>query len=188
MFLQRYYIIISTTLLLLGTAVSCTNKNSEKKDKPASTSSFDANDTLPGRKVMLVNTDSTPKLVYFYKVDEQGITTNEKVREVHYFPGKKKYIEGDIHNEKRNGHWISYFEDGTINSEAYYVDGVENGDHIVRRPNGQFFYVGHFTNGICDGEWKFYNEDGSLNRTIIADSNQIVCKKCDKCKKLKNKK
>jgi len=38
----------------------------------------DPDDTMRGRKVMEWNSDKTPKVVYYYKIDANGNMTNEK--------------------------------------------------------------------------------------------------------------
>lgn len=142
---------------------------------------IDPDDTMRGRKVMEWNSDKTPKVVYFYKIDKNGNMTNEKIREVHYFPGKKKYVEGNLKNNLRDGQWRSYFIDGKVNSEGFYVQGKENGTYKVYRETGKPYYVGHYNMGICDGEWRFYDVNGLLERKMIADSLTVVCGSCPKC-------
>lgn len=167
-------------IMLLTIFVSC--------QKFGKKGNIDPDDTIKGRKVMELNSDKSPKVVYYYQVDENGNITNEKVREIYYFPGKKKYVEGNIKNNSRDGQWHSYFPDGKVNSEAFYVQGKEHGVYKVYRENGKLFYVGHYNMGICDGEWRFYDEKGLMEKKILADSNTIVCGSCSKCIRIKTNK
>lgn len=147
--------------------------------------SVDPDDLIPGRKVIASYPDSLPKVVYYYKVDDQGNITNEKVREIYYRPGKKKYVDGGIHNDQRNGEWKAYHENGQIQTEATYIDGKEDGEYKVYRDNGKYLYTGHYDHGICVGEWKKYSKEGKVIKTVIADSNTVVCGGCEKCKRLR---
>ena len=166
-------------VLLVILAVSCTRKGKQ--------SEIDPDDTLPGRTVIELNPDSTPKIVYYYKVDANGNLTSEKIREVHYRPGKKKYVAGDIKNDLRNGEWKAYHENGRVQTEATYVDGKEDGEYKVYRDNGAYLYIGHYDHGICVGEWKKFDNEGKVIKTVIADSNTVVCGSCEKCKALREK-
>ena len=151
-------------VLLVILAVSCTRKGKQ--------SEIDPDDTLPGRTVIELNPDSTPKIVYYYKVDANGNLTSEKIRDVHYRPGKKKYVAGDIKNDLRHGEWKAYQEDG---------------EYKVYRDNGAYLYIGHYDHGICVGEWKKFDNEGKVIKTVIADSNTVVCGSCEKCKALREK-
>ena len=148
----------------------------------------DPDDMIEGRVVMAMNDDNTPKVVYYYKVDQNGKTTDEKIREIHYFPGKKKYVEGGFKNNLREGVWHAYFENGNVNTEVFYVDGKEHGDYKVYYENGTLRYIEHYNMGICDGTWSFYAEDGSLVKEIIADENTAVCLRCPRCFEIMKKK
>lgn len=165
---------------LLGN-FSCANKGTSDKNK------IDPDDTIPGRKVMVMNADSTPKVVYYYRVDDNGRMTDERVREIHYFPGKKKYVEGTLKNNRRDGVWKAYFENGYVNTDAFYVDGKKHGDYKVYQENGSLLYAGHYNMGICDGVWIFYDDAGKEERKITADSNTVVCGGCEKCREIRKR-
>jgi len=160
---------------------SCTPKSKNVE-------SIDPDDTTTlGRKVEEMNADGTPKLLHFYKVDDQGRITDELIREVAYFPGKKKFIAGDIKNGKRNGHWFAYFENGKVNTEATYIEGKPDGVYTVYYDNGQIRYQGHYNKGICDGEWRFYTVDGKLDKTLVANDKTVICGSCNRCQKISNR-
>lgn len=167
-------------ITLLLCIVACTNKGSQSK--------VDPDDTLPGRTVVELNPDSSPKVVYYYKIDDSGNLTDEKIREVHYRPGKKKYVAGDIKNDERNGEWKAYHENGRIQTEATYIDGKEHGEYKVYQDNGAYLFIGHYDHGICVGEWKKFNRQGEVIKTVIADSTTVVCGGCEKCKVLRKEK
>ena len=55
------------------------------------------------------------------KVERQYMIRNgekELVKEVAFFPGKKIYMEGEYKNNKRNGRWVSWYQNGNKWSEG----------------------------------------------------------------------
>ena len=158
---------------------------SESCAKKGKAGTIDPDDTIQGRTVIALNSDSTPKVVYYYKVDQNGVITGEKTREIHYFPGKKKFIDGGIKNGMRDGQWFAYFENGKVNTEAFYVEDKAHGDYKVYYDNGKLRQFEHYNMGVCDGEWLFYAQDGTLERTLVADENTIACGNCPKCNALR---
>lgn len=83
-------------------------------------------------------------------------------------------MEGELRGAKRQGIWTSYGATGSVKSRSEYVDGVLNGSTTVFRENGQQYYVGTNYNGKPFGEWKFYDEQGMLARTLHYDSTGTV--------------
>jgi antitoxin component YwqK of YwqJK toxin-antitoxin module len=81
-----------------------------------------------------------------------------------YYPGKKqlKLAGGLDKDEKRNGPWKAYFENGQLNSMTYYVHGKKHGHSVVNHPNGQVFYMGEYKDDERVGTWLYYDESGQL--------------------------
>jgi antitoxin component YwqK of YwqJK toxin-antitoxin module len=146
---------------------------------------FDLN--TPGAEVMASYNDSIPQVVFFYKVDENGNQTREKIGEAYYYDNKQEYVGGGMKDEKRDGKWYAFFRDGALQVEAFYINGQEHGAYNVFRENGNPIYKGHFDLGNCDGTWFFYDENGKQIRKIVADKNTMACEYCQKCLELKQK-
>lgn len=130
------------------------------------------NDTLPGKKVEEMYGDHQPKVVVYYKLDENGQLTDEKYREVFYYDSSHyKYTEGNIVNQnKRDGDWFAYHKNGNLCTEAHYVNGKEEGQYKVYHDNGYLYYTGEYHEGMKVGEWKFYDEQGRLTYTQIYEN------------------
>jgi len=155
--------------------------NKQSKPKPV----FDL--YSPGSEVMAAYNDSTPQVVYYYKVDEKGAPTKEKIGEAYYYENKQEYIGGGLKDDKREGRWYAFFRDGSVQTEAFYIDGKEHGAYNVFRANGKPLFKGHYDHGICDGTWSWYDENGNQTKKLKADKNTIACEWCSKCLKLKKK-
>jgi antitoxin component YwqK of YwqJK toxin-antitoxin module len=52
-----------------------------------------------------------------------------------------------------------------VQTKGFYVDGKEDGRYTVYYSNGNVRYTGVYNHGEKVGEWRFYNEDGELERT-----------------------
>ena len=141
--------------------------------------------TTRGGEVMASYNDSTPQVVFYYKVDENGKQTQEKIGEAYYYENKQEYVGGGLKNEKRDGKWYAFFPDGSLQTEAFYIEGKEHGAYNIYRENGKPFVKGHYNHGICDGTWYFYDETGIQTKKIKADKNTIACGYCQKCLQLK---
>ena len=139
----------------------------------------------PGSEVIASYGDSIPQLVFFYKVDKSGNKTQEKIGEAYYYDNKQEYVGGGLKEGKREGKWYAFFKDGSVQTEAFYINGKEHGNYNVYRENGKPLFKGHYDHGICNGTWYWYNEKGDLLRKIQADENTIACEYCEKCLKLK---
>lgn len=123
---------------------------------------IDFTDTLYHKEVEATNEDETPKVVFYFEKDSAGQPTKNKVHETHLYPGNKKYIDGNVKNNRRDGLWYAYYPDGTVQTKAYYVNGRPDGQYTVYYKNGAVRYTGRYDMGRRTGKWHFYKEDGSL--------------------------
>jgi antitoxin component YwqK of YwqJK toxin-antitoxin module len=64
----------------------------------------------------------------------------------------------------REGLWISYYENGTKWSEAYYSAGKRDGHNITFYPSGKIRFVGEYKDDIKTGTWTFYDEAGAVSK------------------------
>ena len=179
LFVMKKTFIITTILLLIFGLIICFTACSKKHPKPV----FEMN--APGNEIVASYNDSIPQVVFFYKVDEKGNTTQEKIGEAYYYENQQEYMGGGLKDEKRNGKWYAFFRDGSVQTEAFYIEGKEHGAYNVYRENGNPLFKGHYNHGICDGTWYYYDENGNLTKKIKADENTIACEWCQKCLQLK---
>jgi len=139
----------------------------------------------PGGEVVASFEDDTPQVVFFYKIDERGETTQEQIGVAEYYPNMQERLGGALSNGKREGQWYAFFPDGSIQTDAFYINGIEHGDYIVYRDNGHPIYKGHYEHGNCDGTWYWFDENGKQIKKIKADAKTIACEYCKKCFTLK---
>jgi antitoxin component YwqK of YwqJK toxin-antitoxin module len=83
--------------------------------------------------------------------------------------------EGNYVNNKKHGTWREYYDHtGTIMIEEDYVHGVQHGRFVSYHPNGQIFSEGKFHNGMREGYFRAYDEEGKNIKTLLfINDNQI---------------
>ena len=170
---------VSRLFLIFGILVIFAACEKNKKISPEFTLK------TPGGEVVERWNDSLPKVMYYYKVDEQGKATDEKIGVAEYYQNQQEYVTGGLKDGKRDGKWFAFFPDGSVQTEAFFVNGKEHGPYNIFRENGSPLFKGHYNLGICDGTWTWYDENGNLTKKIKADKNTIACNWCSKCMKLK---
>lgn len=126
---------------------------------------IDFADSLYYKKVLISYDEDSPRDVFYYEYDSLGNPTKNKVHETHYYPGKKKYVDGNVSKDNRDGLWYAYHENGNVQTKAYYVNGKEDGQYAVYYENGSVRYTGKYKAGKRVGTWFFYDENEKLTKT-----------------------
>jgi len=110
--------------------------------------------------------DGSPKLVRFYKVDEQ---VRELVREQQYYPNHNLFYDGEFRDGKKHGHWTVWYKDGTVWSEGTYKNGLDEGYRTAYHENGEKKFEGQYKGGEMTGKWKFWDTNGKLLKEVDYD-------------------
>ncbi|MEM6877387.1 MAG: hypothetical protein AAF544_02425 [Bacteroidota bacterium] len=71
------------------------------------------------------------------------------------------FFEATIINDKIQGTYRIWYENGQLAEELLFVDQLENGPATFYHPNGQLAMSGQYAMGKMTGEWHFLAEDGS---------------------------
>ena len=107
--------------------------------------------------------DGTPKKEATFK----GRGANrELVKETYYYPDRKIQMTGGYKNSKRDGYWVSYYENGNKWSEGFYKNGMNEGKRTTYFESGKVRYAGQYLNDKRVGKWRFYDEAGNLLREV----------------------
>lgn len=77
-----------------------------------------------------------------------------------------KYKDG-----KRNGPTYSYYKDGKPWSLNTFENDDLHGPYQTWHENGQLYYDGQYDHNRKVGVWKFYDDKGSLIKTMDFDAN-----------------
>jgi len=76
----------------------------------------------------------------------------------------------------RQGRFVSYHSNGTMESEGTYEDGAEEGLWRDFYANGMLAAEGTYKRGKEDGIWRFWSEDGKLQEATVYRDGQEVMK------------
>jgi antitoxin component YwqK of YwqJK toxin-antitoxin module len=107
--------------------------------------------------------DGSPKRECVYKGKD---TSRELIRETTWYPNKKIQMSGEFKEKKRDGKWIYYYENGNVWSEGFFKDGKSDGKRTTHYENGKIFYEGYYQEDRRVGVWKFYDEKGTLVKSV----------------------
>ena len=115
------------------------------------------------REVSETYADGTPKTVKFFRQEgENRILAIEE----YYYPDGKLRMMGEFKNGKKEGHWISYYNNENKWSEGFYKDGINDGKTTTWHENGEKYYEGYYKKGERAGTWKFWDEKGIFVKEI----------------------
>lgn len=107
--------------------------------------------------------DGAKKVVYVY----QGEGNNAvRVGQKEYFPDGQLRVEGDLKDNKREGVWTAYYDDGTKWSQNTYKAGKKEGPGKAWFKNGNVRFEGKYVNDEKKGTWNYYDESGALAKTL----------------------
>lgn len=108
-------------------------------------------------RVVEVSEDGHPMTVCYFKGKEQ--------QWLQYYSTMAKRSEGRMVDGRREGRWVYYHPDGSVQTECTFAGGVEEGPYKVLREGGIPYYIGQYTHGRRTGRWEVYDEDGNLVTT-----------------------
>ena len=100
---------------------------------------------------------------------KQGKITQEKT---------EIYLHGTLlakglidENQKRQGYWEEYYEDGQLKFEGHYLQGEYNGTVAEWYPNGQAYSLFNYDSGVEVGPQKAWQANGKYkaNYVVIGD-------------------
>lgn len=115
------------------------------------------------RVVEEVYGDGSPKRVCIYK--GRG-AEKELLKETTYYPNKQMQMEGTYKDDKREGKWTYWYENGNLWSEGFFQRGKSNGKRTTYFENGKIRYEGDYKEDMRVGKWKFYDETGTLLKEV----------------------
>jgi antitoxin component YwqK of YwqJK toxin-antitoxin module len=68
----------------------------------------------------------------------------------------------------------TYRDDGSLLAEETYDRGVLHGPYRDYWSNGVVSLEGQYADGQQEGEWRFYNEDGSLREKLYFERGREI--------------
>lgn len=98
-----------------------------------------------------------------------------------YFENGKLKAKGVYKKDKKVGEWNYFDETGAKTGKEIYVGWKGNvysdDGELTYYKNGKILSKGKFLNGENDGEFFYYNEDGTLEKTGIYKDGKLISTK-----------
>lgn len=85
---------------------------------------------------------------------------NKKEIYYRFFNSFKLRMQITLVGNMYQGQALSWHENGKINSEVFYVDGLEDSTYISYADNGQTMEKGQYKKGVKVGKWEHFNSEG----------------------------
>lgn len=81
----------------------------------------------------------------------------------YHWNGTKEYTVEIEDGRTKDGHYPTYYDNGTLRSEADILKGERSGVYKEYHRNGKVSEEGNYRNGKKDGEYKYYYDNGRLS-------------------------
>lgn len=99
-----------------------------------------------------------------YKAAYADGTRNGKSQS--FYPDEGLAEEISWSNDKKEGTWKQYFDNGKLKLSGEYRNDQLHGAYVVYYPDGKKETEGFYRNDIPDGKWIHYNNDGTIASAI----------------------
>ncbi len=90
--------------------------------------------------------------------------------------GKTKSITPVV-NDKIEGVYYEYYEDGTLKAYRQFKNDMRNGIDKTYHKNGELSAIGSNVDGKAEGTWKYYYNNGSLGAEVVFKNGEVVSEK-----------
>jgi antitoxin component YwqK of YwqJK toxin-antitoxin module len=107
--------------------------------------------------------DGSPKRVCIYKGKGES---RELVKETTYYSNKQPQMEGTYKDNKRDGRWTYWYENGKLWSDGQFTNGKADGKRTTYFENGKVRYEGFYKEDMRVGQWRFFDENGRLLQEV----------------------
>lgn len=101
--------------------------------------------------------------------------TTKETKKVTHLVGET-YKNGQVKAIVQDSILISYFEDGSVKSQGKIINESMNGKWIFNKKGGSLQQIGHFEDGIKNGEWIRYDSKGEIAYHVEFSNGKIVKK------------
>ena len=107
--------------------------------------------------------DGSPKRICFYLGKGES---RELIREATYYPNKQVQMAGSYKDNRRDGKWTYWYENGKPWSEGTFVNGKSEGKRTTYFENGKVRYEGFYKEDLRVGKWRFFDENGRMLQEV----------------------
>jgi antitoxin component YwqK of YwqJK toxin-antitoxin module len=121
---------------------------------------FSACDDLDRAEEREIKTINGYRIVGYYEMEGND---SVKIGERTFYPNSENvYLEFRIKDGKRNGECFSFFKNGQKQSLNTYENGLLNGEYKIWYQNGKLRVDGEYLNDKEVGSWTFFDSLGTV--------------------------
>lgn len=100
---------------------------------------------------------------------------DKQEKEYKFFPSYRVVEERDYKGNILNGQTLSFYENGNINSQNYFKDGMQDSIYILYYENGAVQIKGNYKLDVKVGKWEYFRQDGSSDgEEIYGDDGSLL--------------
>lgn len=110
-------------------------------------------------------------------VQNEIITPDDGPYTIYYENGEIQQ-EGYYKNGLLDGSVVIYYETGQVNEEQIYREGLLNGPFVMYYEGGEIQQEGHYKDDKADGNWKLYYQSGELEQEHVYELGIRLSIKC----------
>lgn len=116
--------------------------------------------------VEYADNEKNSKTVSLYSIDGNIASKTQYL----YDKSLGKFAQNGVHQE--------FTENGQLESEITFLEGVQDGKTKYWHENGTIFYESDYVNGVMDGQLLVWYEDGKLKRIDTFKEGKLIAGQC----------
>jgi antitoxin component YwqK of YwqJK toxin-antitoxin module len=91
-----------------------------------------------------------------------------------YFPNDTIQMKGKMKKNKNTGEWKYFYPDGSIETSGFFEDDLPTGQWTWYSKRGRVLEEGNYLNGNREGEWYNYDTTGRLDIVRVYKDNKVI--------------
>ena len=118
--------------------------------------------------------------LWTYYSENRKVSDEQMANGIKHGKSRKYYDTGEIWEEtewvngKQEGNFRVFYKDGNPFFECKMKNNQRNGLCLTYFPNGRVELEAYYKNGLHDGEWKYFNEIGEHQYSLIYDEGELL--------------
>lgn len=126
----------------------------------------------PQKEIVSKYSDNSPHLIRYYIIND--LKQKVIVKEIEYYQGNIKKVEGTFKNGLKNGKWTYWYDNGNKWSEGTFFCGLSHGRFSIWKDDGSRNFSSHYKFGKPNGKWMFWNNEGRIVKIVTVQNKNII--------------
>jgi antitoxin component YwqK of YwqJK toxin-antitoxin module len=127
-----------------------------------------------GEKKTEYHANKKPKLEYQYLTPAQTLVTPDDWNTSTLATYNSAGTDDSKPEIIKHGSSVSYYENGSVQSQTSFKNGLQDGEFVRWFPNKQKEITGHYSQGRQTGQWSWWHENGMRKATATYENGSLV--------------